>query len=95
MGVEKFQIHGVKISRKTFVSQQIESVHFCSCPQAKPFQVLIINTLGRGKLPISLKQPYFLFSRKEVNYRAETMIKIKPARVLVTKFDKFHHFCNL
>ena len=29
------------------------------------------------------------------DYVAEKMAKIKPARVLITNFDKFYHLCNL
>ena len=34
----------------------------------------------------------FFVSRQGEAYRAENMIKIKLARVLVTSFDKFHYF---
>ena len=38
-----------------------------------------------------------LFSpvEREEDYGAEKMTKIKLARLLVTTFDKFYHFCNL
>ena len=36
----------------------------------------------------------FYLSRKGGDYGAEEMTKIKVAKVLVTSFDKFHHFSN-
>ena len=38
---------------------------------------------------------FFVFSslEREEDYGAEKMTKIKFARVLVTSFDKFYHFC--
>ena len=35
MVAEKFQVYSVKITSNTFVNQNIESVCFYSCPQAK------------------------------------------------------------
>ena len=59
-------------------------------------QVFIITTPGRRKLPISPKQRFLYFSspEREEDYGAEKMTKIKFARVLVTSFDKFYHFCS-
>ena len=37
---------------------------------------------------------YFSLAQREEDYGAEKITKIKLARVLVTSFDKFYHFCN-
>ena len=34
MVAEKFQIYSVKITANTFLNQNIQAVHFYSCPQA-------------------------------------------------------------
>ena len=54
---------------------------------------------GRSKLHVPPEQRFLkiYFTRAErgrEDYGAENMIKIKPARVLVTSFDKFHDLCN-
>ena len=56
---------------------------------------------GRKKLPISPEQHFLkIYSPAESeggeeDYGVEKITKIKPTRVLVTSFDKFHHLCNL
>ena len=59
-------------------------------------QVTIITTPGRRKLTIPPKKRFLYFSsaEREEDYGAEKMTKIKLARVLVTSFDKFYHFCS-
>ena len=61
-------------------------------------QVFIINTQAEGNHPF-LPSSVFLrsiFSPAERgDYGVEKITKIKPTRVLVTGFDKFHHLCNL
>ena len=77
----------------TFVSQKIESVNFCLCPQAKlsPRQKEITH-FTRTAFSENL-----FFSQQKGGGRLWSwkMTKIKLARVLVTSFDKFHHLCNL
>ena len=54
----------------------------------------------RRKLPIPpekrfLKIYIFPAERGAEDYGVEKNTKIKPTRVLVTSFDKFHHLCKL
>ena len=63
-----------------------------------PLQVFIITIPGRRNLPIFHKERFlkiYFLQQKGEHYGAEKMTKIKLAGVLVTGFDKFHHFCNL
>ena len=50
-------------------------------------------------LPIFLEKHflkiYFSQAEKREDYGVEKITKIKPVRLLVTSFDKFHHLCNL
>ena len=90
----------LSMMENTFVSQKIEFVHLYPCLKAKiPPQILIIITLSRRKSLISTKTTFFenLFftSRTWEDYGAAKMTKIKLARVLVTSFNKFYHFCKL
>ena len=86
-----------RLLENTFVNQKIESVPFCSCPQARLSPGSYHHS--RRKLPISPEQHFlkicFSPAERGKNYGAEKMTKIKLARVLVTSFDKFHLFCNL
>ena len=97
---KKFQIHGVKITGKYICESKNWICSFLLMPSSKIIpQVLIITTPDRRKSNISPEQhllKILLFpSRKEEDYGAEKITKIKLARILVTSFDKFHHFCNL
>ena len=95
---ENFQIHGVKITGKYICESKSWTCSFLLMPLSKNLPpVIIITTAGRRKLTISSKQRFLYFSsaEKEEDYGAEKMTKIKLVRVLVTSFDKFHHFCNL
>ena len=89
---EKFQIYSVKL----LVWQKLESVHFSSCPQIKTLpQIFIIIPVADGNCPFHLNSlfwRYFFLSRKG----GERIMEVKKlTRVLVTRFDKFHHLCNL
>ena len=72
------------------MSQKIESVYFCSCPQAKLSPRFFSLSLQAGENnPFPLNNAFCLGeSRKD--YEAEKIIKIK----LITGFDKSHHLCN-
>ena len=90
-GLEKFQIYGVKIT----------GTYICE-PKNWTFPFLLIPlTLpqAEGNYPFHPNSIFWrsIFSpaEKEEDYRAEKMIKIKLARVLVASFDKFHLLCNL
>ena len=63
------------------------SVHFYSSPQAERNYPFIPNSVFSRSI----------FSPEEgggEDYGFEKMTKTKPTRVLVTSFDKFHHFCT-
>ena len=85
---KNFKFMVVRLLENTFLSQKTESVHFHSCPQVK---------LLPGCYHHHSKQKEFTHFPRErrEDYGAEKMTKIKLARVLVTSFDEFHHFCNL
>ena len=95
MVAKKFQIHIVKITGNKLVSQ-IEYVF--SCPQAKLFPRFLSLPLQEKEITHFSKtkrfENLFFSSREGEDYGAENMTKIKLARVLVTSFDKFHHFWN-
>ena len=94
---ERFQTHGVKITGKCICESKSWISSFLLISLSKNLrQDLIITTPRRRKLTISLKQYllYFSSAEREEDYGAEKITKIKIARVLVTNFDKFYHFCN-
>ena len=94
MAAEKFQIYGVNNTGKYICESKYRFAHFYLCHQAK---ILSLST-GRIKLIIPPEQRFlkvFFSEMGEKDYAAKKMIKIKTAMVLVTKFDKFHHLCNL
>ena len=97
---EKFQIHGVKITGKYICESKNWIWSFLLMHSSKTFlQIFIITNPRRSNLPVSSKQRflkiYFSPAERGEDYGAEKIIKIKLARILVTSFDKFHHFCNL
>ena len=87
----KFENVYLYLSISLSLSQKIESVHFYSC----------LLPPGRRKLPIPSEQRFLnvYFSTVERGWRedygVEKITKIKPTRILVTNFAKFHHPCNL
>ena len=99
MVVEKFQIHGVKITGKCICESKCWIYAFLLMFRCKniPQVFIITSCLGRRKLTNSPKQQFLYFSsaEREEDYGAEKMTKIKLAKVLLKSFDKFHHFCNL
>ena len=85
MVAEKFQTYGVKITANKYISgskkhQQNYPLGFYHYPP------------GRRKLSIPPEQSflkiYFLPSGTGEDYGIEKLTKTKPARVLVTNFDK-------
>ena len=68
-------------------------------PQAKHFSRFLSSPLqAEGNYlfpPNNVFWKSILPSRKGEDYETWKMTKIKLAWVLVTSFDKFHHFCNL
>ena len=92
-----FKFLVLRLLANTFASQKIESIHFYSCTQAK---LSPITPQAEGNYPFLLNSVFWrsIFStveRGEEEYGVEKNTKIKPMRVLVTNFDKFHHICNL
>ena len=80
--VAKFQILGVKITRKYICELKSSICLFLLMSPSKTLpQILIITTPGRRKLPVSPKQCFFkiYFSPAErgKDYEAEKMNKIK------------------
>ena len=54
MSVEKFQIHGLKITGKYICESKIASVHFCLWPQAKISpRLLSLPLQSEGNYPFS------------------------------------------
>ena len=91
MNAKKFQIHGVKYTRK-YICESIESVY--SCPQVKLSPRFLSSLLqAEGNYPFLLNKVFWksMFPQQEgEDYGAEIITKIKLARVLVTSFDKFY-----
>ena len=96
---KSFKSMVLRLLANTFVSQKIESVHY-SCHQAQLSPMFFslspkqkeLNQFYQTAFPENL---CFLQQKGEEDYEAEKMTKIKPAKVLVTNFDKFHHLCHL
>ena len=68
------------------MSQKIESAHFYSCPK---------QNSTPGNYPFTLKTYFentFLTAEIGEDCLAEKVTKIKLANVLVTSFNKFHHY---
>ena len=84
---KNFKFVELRLLKDEFVSRKIESVHFCSYPQAKrsPRQKEITHFTHTRFSEI------FYHAETGEDYGAEKMTKIKLARVLVTSLDKFHH----
>ena len=104
MVAEKFQIYSVKIATKYICESKnwIYSFLIFSRPQSKLSPRFLSWTRGRRNLPIPPDQHFLkiCFSPAErglgeEDYGAEKITKIKPRRVLVTSFDKFHHLCSI
>ena len=99
--LKSFNFIVLKLLENTFVSQKIESVHFYSCHQTKLTPRYLPSPLqAEGNYLFHPTNVFWksIFPQQkggEENCRAEKMIKIKLTRVWVTRFDKFHHFCNL
>ena len=92
-----FWIYGIiLLLENKFVSQKIEFLHFYSYPPS----ILppgFYHHHSRQKKHISTEHCFLeiYFSPAERgDYGAEKMTKIKLAKVLITSFNKFHHFCN-
>ena len=83
----------LRLLKNTFVSQNIESIYFCSCPQAPAgshhyhSRQEEITHFPQAMLFENL----FFPAECEKEYEAEKMTKIK----LVTGFDQSHHLCYL
>ena len=89
---KSFKFMVLRLLENTFVSK--ESVYLC--PQANlssRFLSSPLQTEGNYLLPPDKVFWNSIFpSREWENYGAENMTKIELAWVLVTSFDKFHHF---
>ena len=101
MVAEKFQIYSVKITGKYICeSKKLNLFIFThtlkQTPLPPPPPCFYHYSPGRRKLTI-LPEDLFFHSKKGKgeNYAVEKNTKIKPKRVLVTSFDKFHDLCNL
>ena len=87
----------LRLLENGFVSQIIESVHFYSCPKAKLSPIFLSLLLqARRSYPFPPNNIFGIFpQQKRGRLSSWKMTKIKLARILVTSFDKFLHFCNL
>ena len=98
MVAEEFQIYSVKTTVNIFVSQKIESVQFYSCPHTKLSPRFLSLSSWKKGIAISPEQHFLkIFFPEQKEGGEDYVVKKLPnlARVLVTCFDKFHHFCNL
>ena len=101
MLAEKFQIYSVKITENTFVSQKNWICSFLLMRPGKNLsQVFIIISKADGNcpfLPNSVFWRHFFLRRKEGGRGRGWSWKKLPrlTKVLVTRFNKFHHLCNL
>ena len=99
MIAEKFQIYSVKITGK-YICQSKKKKGICPfllMPPTKTLSGFYQYSTGRRKLPIPTEQCflkiYFFPSRKGgEDYGVNKITKLKRTQVLVTSFDKFHHF---
>ena len=99
MIAEKFQIYSVKITGK-YICQSKKKKGICPfllMPPTKTLSGFYQYSPGRRKLPIPTEQCflkiYFFPSRKGgEDYGVNKITKLKRTQVLVTSFDKFHHF---
>ena len=100
---KSFKFLILRLLANTSVSQKIEVIYFYSCPQVKLSHRFLSSPPGRRNLRIPPKQRFlkiYFFPADRENYgeryyEVEKVTKIKPTRVLVTIFDRFHHLCNL
>ena len=91
----KFMV--LRLLENAFVSQKNESVHFYLCPKQKSLLGSYHNHSRHEEITHFSHTTFFVFffsMESEEDYGDQKMTKIKLARVLVTSFDKFHHFCN-
>ena len=99
MIAEKFQIYSVKITGK-YICQSKKKKGICPfllMPPTKTLSGFYQYSPGRRKLPIPTEQCflkiYFFPCRKGgEDYGVNKITKLKRTQVLVTSFDKFHHF---
>ena len=75
-----------------FFSQTCISYHGCK----KSFKFMMLRLLENTFVSQNIESVYSCAFKQNSplegqDYGAENMTKIKPARVLVTSFDKFHH----
>ena len=99
MIAEKFQIYSVKITGK-YICQSKKKRNlsiFTHASNQNSLSGFYQYSPGRRKLPIPTEQCflkiYFFPSRKGgEDYGVNKITKLKRTQVLVTSFDKFHHF---
>ena len=100
MVVEEFQIYGVEITGKYICESKNRICSFLPMPPNKTLpQVFIISPQADRNYPFLVSRLFWrsIFPQQKggEEYGVEKITKIKPARVLVTIFDEFHHLCNL
>ena len=104
MVAEKFQIYSVKITGKYICeSKKLNLFIFTHTPSKPPYPPPMFLSLFPRQKEIThssrtaFSEDLFFHSKKGKgeNYAVEKNTKIKPKRVLVTSFDKFHDLCNL
>ena len=97
------QIYGVQITGKYICQSKNWIFSFTRASKQNSPQVFIIN-LTQNEIIHScwttFSENLFFPQQKGVglgigDYGVETITKIKPGRVLVTSFDKFHYLCKL
>ena len=92
---ESFKFIVLRLLANTFVSTPIFFI-----PPSKTLPQVFIITPRQKEIThyswTAFSEDLFFPSRKGAGYYGvEEITKIKPTRVLVTSFDKFHHPCNL
>ena len=98
MVAKNFQIHGVKITGKC-ICESKNWLFTHALKQNSPPGFYHHNSRQKEIahfLQTKIFENLFFPGREEEGYGAENMTKIKLAKVLVTRFDKFHStICNL
>ena len=99
----RFKFIVLRLLENIFVSQRIELLIFTHAQKQNYFPGFYHYPQAEENYLFPPKQRFLkiYFPQQKggwgvgENYGVEKINKIKPTRVLVTNFDKFHHLCNL
>ena len=95
---KSFKFMVLKLLAHTFVSQKIESVNFYFCLQAKLFPNFPSLSPRQKEITHSSRTVFSDFPKQKGDglgvLQVQNITKIKPTRLLVKSFDKFHNLCN-